>query len=319
LKNIRFLSLAALLGAGFSSAAIACDSCALYLADGADRPGFSLAVAHQFTRLGSVWQGDRQRGNPVDQYLDSSITQWTLGWSRGGPWHVQLTVPYISRSYVRPEHAEIERGRVRGLGDATLAARWQVARHVTSRGDTLEFNVLGDVEFGTGDADRLGDEVGHHFHHHTGFPDSGIHGHDLALGSGSTDGLLGADARWQRGRGFVRGALQYKLRRPGAFDYRMADETSWETGLGYHAVLTHAHSLALQALFSAEHKGLDSLAGERQVDTGISTRYVGVRASGTIGQRFSAEAGLEIPVRIRTSELMVVPDYRVRVAAAWRF
>jgi hypothetical protein len=314
----RLLATAVLLG-GLTRAAVACDSCALYLAEGAGRPGFTLAVAQQFTRLGSVWQGDRHLGNPVDQYLESSTTQLTLGWSQGGPWQVQFTLPYISRSYRRPEHALIDSGRERGPGDATLAGRYRLASLATTGGDELELNVLGGVEFATGDAGHLGDEIGHHFHHHAGFPDSGVHGHDLALGSGSTDWLLGADGRWTHRRLFVQGSLQYKLRRPGAFDYRMADETSWEIGAGGHVVLTHAHSLALQALVSEEHKGLDLLAGDAQEDTGISVRYLGARVSGSVGQRFSASASLELPVRIRTSETMVVPDYRVRAAANWRF
>lgn len=312
-----FLLAAGLLG-GFTRA-VACDSCALYLAEGADRPGFTLAVAQQFTRLGSVWSGRQQLGNPVDQYLESSTTQVTLGWSRGGPWHAQLTLPYISRRYLRPEHALIETGRESGLGDTTLAGRYQVAKFTSARGDEFEFNLVGGVEFGTGDAEHLGDEIGHHFHHHAGFPDSGVHGHDLALGSGSTDWLLGADARWTHGRLFARGSLQQKLNRPGKFDYRLADETAWEIGAGGHVVLTHAHSLAVQALASEDHKGLDSLAGDAQVDTGISVRYLGARVSGSIGQRFTAQASVEIPVRIRTTETMVVPDYRLKAAANWRF
>ncbi len=311
------VSLAAL--AGLTRAAVACDSCALYLAEGAETPGYTLSVAHQFTRLGSVWSGDHRLGNPVDQYLDSHITQLSLGYSHGGPWQVQVTLPYISRSYLRPAHALIETGRESGLGDATLAARYRLWRQTTARGDEFAFNVLGGVEFATGDAGHLGDEVGHHFHHHAGFPDSGIHGHDLALGSGSTDYLLGADAGWKRGRLFARGQLQYKLRRPGAFDYRLADETSWELGAGGYVVLTHAHSLAVQALFSADHKGLDSLAGDPQEDTGISVRYLGGRITGTWGTRLTADTSVELPVRIRTTETMVVPDYRVRAAVTWRF
>lgn len=313
----KLLPFLAVLGA-LPSAGPACDSCALFIADGADRPGFTASVAHQFTRLGTVWQGDRQLGNPVDQYLDSHVTQFTVGYSRGGPWSLQFTLPYVSRRYLRPEHALIETGREAGWGDATLAASYRVWRKVTET-STVEFTLLGGVEFGTGDDTHLGDEVGHHFHHHDGFPDSGIHGHDLALGSGSTDYLVGADALWRRQRFFARAHLQHKLRRPGAYDYRMADETSWEAGPGAYVILTHEHSLAAQAFFSAEHKGLDTLAGEAQLDTGYSGHYLGARLTGTWRDSLTATASLELPVRQRTTETMVVPDYRWRAAATWRF
>lgn len=312
----KILLSAALLG-GLTRTGLACDSCALYVAEGTDRPGWTLSVAQQFTRLGTVWQGDQRLGNPVNQYLDSSVTQLTASYGRG-PWSLQFTLPFVTRSYLRPEHALIETGRESGWGDATLAACYRLWRHETDT-DAFEFNVLGGVKFATGDATHLGDELGEDFHHHAGFPDSGIHGHDLALGSGSTDYVLGADTEWRRGRFFLRGSLQYKLRRPGAFDYRLADETAWEAGPGAYVILKESRSLAVQALFSAEHKGLDTLAGEAQVDTGFSGRYVGGRISGTLGEHLVAAASIELPVWRHTTETMVVPDYRLRAAVTWRF
>jgi hypothetical protein len=314
----RLVLSAAVLG-GLTRAAVACDSCALYIADGADRPGFTATVAPQFTHLGTVQDGAAELPNPVNQYLDSLNTQFVLGYSQGGPWHLQATLPYLVKTYRRPDHADIETGRVSGIGDATLAAQYRLWQHTAARGDEFEFNVLGGVKFATGDADHLGDEIGEEEHHHAEFPESGVHGHDLALGSGSTDYLFGGAALWTHGRLFLRGSIQYKLRTPGAFDYELADETSWELGAGGHVVLTHEHSLAVQALLSEEHKGLDTLAGEPQEDTGISVRYAGARVHGTIGQRFAADAAIELPIRIRTSATMVVPDYRVRGAVTWRF
>jgi hypothetical protein len=305
---------------GFTPAVVACDSCALYIAEGAEHTGFTLSIAEQFTRLGTVWSGARQLGNPVDQYLDSSVTQVSVDYSRGDPWHVQLTLPYISRTYLRPEHADREHGRVSGLGDATLAMRYRLWQSTSPRAGEFAVNVLGGVEFATGAADHLGDEIGEDDAPQPGeFPESGVHGHDLALGSGSTDYLLGLDTGWTRGRLFARGQLQYKLRRPGAFDYRLADETSWELGAGGYVILTHQHSLAVEALFAADHKGLDTLAGEAQGDTGISIRYLGARVIGTLGQRLTADAAVELPVRIRTTATMVVPDYRLHAAVNWRF
>lgn len=310
------LSLAVL--GSLSSAGRACDSCALFIADGADHPGWTASIAHQFTRLGTVWSGDQKLGNPVNQYIDSQAIQFTAGYSRGGPWSWQFTMPYLSRSYLRPDHALIETGREAGWGDATLAARYRLYRKVTET-RSVEFAVLGGVKFATGDATHLGDEIGETPHHHANFPDSGVHGHDLALGSGSTDYLLGADGEWRQQRFFVRGSLQYKLRRPGAFDYRLADEASWEAGPGAYAILTHEHSLAVQGLFAAEHKGLDTLAGEKQDDTGSSFHYVGARLTATWRDSLTVSASVEVPVRRRTSETMVVPDYRWRTAFTWRF
>lgn len=295
--------------------AVACDACALYLARPTDRPGFTLTTAHQFTRMGTLWEGARAAGNPIDQYLDSHITQVALGYTRGGAWQAQFTLPYVSRRFLRPDHSQIEQGREQGLGDATLAGRYRLWQTVTARGDELTVSVLGGIKFGTGNADRL--EPANHVHHH--FVPSGIHEHDLALGSGSTDWLAGAEAGWQRGRWFAHAQWQRKLRHPGAYDYRYADENTWEAGVGAYLLLTHERFLALQALYSADRKGLDTLAGEADADTGASVRYLGTKLAGTLGRRLSAEAVFELPVRIRTSGTMVAPDYRIRGAVNWRF
>jgi hypothetical protein len=315
LKTLSTLLVSVVSLGGLAPAALACDACTLYVADVAGQPGFTLTTAHQFTRLGSLWSGDHRLGNPADQYLDSHITQLSVGYSRGDRWHAQLTLPYLSRSFRRPDHARIEQGRERGPGDATLAARYRLWQTTTGRGDELELNLLGGVKFATGNAGRL--EPANHVHHH--FVPNGVHEHDLALGSGSTDWLVGADASWQRGRLFAGGQVQYRLRRPGAFAYRFGDETSWELSAGGFVIQTSAHSLALQALFSADHKGIDSLAGVPDEDTGSNVRYLGARVSGSLGRRFEADASLELPVRIRTTETMVAPDYRLRAALNWRF
>jgi hypothetical protein len=55
----------------------------------------------------------------------------------------------------------------------------------------------------------------------------GIHGHDLALGSGSVDGILGASTYASYDRFFMTAVVQYAVRREGAFDYRYANDLTW--------------------------------------------------------------------------------------------
>src|SRR5689334_2413955 len=88
-----------ILGGAATRFAFGCDACALLDAPPADHPGWTLAASEQFTRFGTVWSGSQRLPNPVDQYLDSSITQFALGYTRGGLWRVQATLPYIRRTY----------------------------------------------------------------------------------------------------------------------------------------------------------------------------------------------------------------------------
>jgi hypothetical protein len=299
---------------GLTRAAVACDSCALYLAEGTERPGFTASIAHQYTRLGTLWNGATKTGNPIDQFVDSHITQVGVGYSTGGPWHVQLTVPYVDRTFFRPDHALTERGRDQGLGDLVLAGRYRVLT-ATRNNDEWAVHILGGMKLGTGNADRL--KPANHVHHH--FVPSGVHEHDLALGSGSTDWLIGADASWVHASWFARAQIQHELRRPGAFGYRFGDETSWELGAGRHLLLTPGKTLSLQALFSGDRRSLDSLGDIPDDDTGMNVSYLGARVAGTLGQRFAADASFELPIRIRTTVTMVVPDFRLRAAVNWRF
>ena len=317
MKSFSKLFLLILLGGPSTRVANACDACALFVAPAADQPGWTLAASEQFTRFGTVWNGSQRLPNPVDQYLDSSITQFAIGYTQGGVWRVQATLPYIHRSYLRPDHADIEHGAVSGIGDATLSGHIFAWRH-NGEGQHFSLGLLGGIELPTGNADHLGDELNEDVHEHANFPESGVHGHDLALGSGSTDYLGGVDVAWEHGRWFAGGNLQYKWRRPGKFGYRIADEVSWEAGPGYRFLSSETDSFSAQILLSAEHKGFDTLAGETQTDTASSARYIGLRFSGQRGRHFLAESSIEVPVWRRTSDTMVVPDYRIRASITWR-
>ncbi len=302
---------------GFTRAAVACDTCALFLAEGEGHAGFTLANATQFTHFGTLWDGAHRQPNVVGQSLDSTITQLTLAYGNGGPWLVQAALPYLRRTFTRPDDGAIEHGRVSGLGDATLAARL-TAWHRETGSSMLALAVFGGVKFATGNADHLGDELAEAEPGASPLPASGIHGHDLALGSGATDFVFGGDATAHIGRWFARTSLQYKLHRAGKFGYRFADEVATEVAAGRYLVLEHTRTLAVQAFLAAEHKGLDVLRGATQDDTGFSFRNAGARVMASFGDAWAADASVEVPIWRRTSALMAVPDYRARASLSWR-
>ena len=86
------------------------------------------------------------------------------------------------------------------------------------------------VEFPTGDSGRLRQE--HDEVEVPGAPPSGVHGNDLALGSGSFDAIVGgaANARWRRL--FFSADVQYFIRTRGDFGYRFGNEVSVSGGPG---------------------------------------------------------------------------------------
>jgi hypothetical protein len=150
-------------------------------------------------------------------------------------------------------------------------------------------------------------------------PDSGIAGHDLALGSGSVDGLLGTglSLRWRRL--FLNAGVQYALRTEGSFGHQFANDLIWWGGPGVYLSLTHNHSLTLQLFASGETKGKDTVYGVPDEDSAETIVYLGPQIGLTLGSRFGLQIGADLPVSVQNSGLQIVPDYRAHAAFTWRF
>ncbi len=305
--------------AGICASGNACDLCAIYAAqqaEGAAGRGFVAGVAEQFTHFGTLQMDGQKVDDPTSQYLDSSISQVFAGYYFNERFGVQFNLPVIYRSFQRPEGFGIDRGTESGIGDVSLLGNARLFR--TDSGDwTITWNALGGVKFPTGSTDRITEEFEEV--EVPGAPASGIHGHDLTLGSGSFDGLVGTSAfvRWRRA--FLSAQVQYALRSTGDYDYRFANDLTWLGGPGLYLALAHQYTLALQAVVSGEDKGTDTFQGESAEDTGVTAVYLGPQVDFTWGGKLSAEVAVDLPVSIDNTALQAVPDYRVRAALAWHF
>jgi hypothetical protein len=301
-----------------ATAAQACDLCAVYSALEAKeaRPGWVAGVSEQYTRFATLQEDGERVGDPVGQRLDSSITQLAVGYQFNDRFGLQLNVPVIYRSFKRPEGFSVERGSESGLGDVLLSGHLRLLDRETED-STMTMSVLAGVKFPTGDSDRLKEEL--HEVEVPGAPESGVHGHDLALGSGSYDGIVGAAGfgRWKRL--FVTASTQYAIRSEGDFGYRYANDLTWNGGPGVFVWMRHDRTLAVQCNVSGEWKPKDTFRGSKADDTALTAVYVGPEISVTWREHLSAELGLDFPVIEDNSALQLVPDYRVRAAATWRF
>lgn len=324
MKALKFILPATLLAAGTVSA---CDLCNVYSAlsaRGDIERGWVAGAAEQFTHFGTLQLDGVEVPNPDRERLDSSITQVVLGYNFSSRFGVQFNLPLIHRSFRRVEDTGVVNGSESGIGDAALLAHFQIYDH-EGKNSTFNWYVLGGVKFPTGNASRLGEEAAEHTGGEEGEgvepeePHSGIHGHDLALGSGSVDGIIGTGifARWHRW--FFNANVQYALRSSGEFGYRFADDLTWTGGPGVFLVLKDEFTLRLQAVVSGETKGLDDFQGIKADDTGITSVFVGPQVSLSWKDRVSFEAGVELPVLLNNTALQMVPDYRIRSAFTVRF
>jgi hypothetical protein len=335
------LGIAAAVALERAAPALACDVCAIYTATEVSqgRTGFRAGVAEQFTR----YDTERLNGEEIPsfgEHLNSSITQFLLGYQFTDRFGLQLNIPFIARTFRRLEDGGLMNGDSIGAGDLSLIGNLLAFSNATEHSVFL-FHLLGGLKLPSGNPDFLAEELpvltaattprrGISSHstaapHHDGDPsgggrqEGGIHGHDLALGSGSVDGIVGGSIYWSYDRFFVSAALQYAVRRPGAFEYQFANDLTWEGGPGWYAILSHDYTLGVEAVLSGETKGNDTQAGQHLDDTAITALYVGPGVRFTWGTQLSLEMSGDLPVVQHNTSLQIVPNFRFRGGIVWRF
>lgn len=320
---MKFLKYAVAAAALCALPVSACDLCAVYAASearGEMGRGWFAGVADQFTHFGTLQEDGRKVSNEFNEHLQSSITQVLLGYNFTEKFGVQFNAPFIHRSFKRRVGHHVEKGSESGLGDVALLAHLQACRHDT-RNTTFAWSVLGGIKFPTGFTHRIKEEIEHHEEEEGGSHThpSGVHGHDLTLGSGSFDGIVGTSfyVRWRRA--FLTAAAQYAIRTEGDHTYEYANDLIWSGGPGAYLLFEDGYTLALQANVSGENKGRDRFLDEIAVDTGITSVFVGPQLLATFGSRCTVDVGIDLPVSIDNTALQIVPDYRVRGALAVRF
>ncbi len=340
MKSLK-LTLLSILSFSAAAPAFACDLCGCYtprLEVVREKSyAFFAGAGEQFTHFGTVRVDGSKVENPTGQYLDSSNTQLVAGVTffenRCG---VQLNVPLLYRSYKRPEGFDIERGHVSGLGDVALLANWvafkketyaqeralskdgKTATHTQSVVPDFSASVklLAGIKFPTGDASRLAEEFRES--ETEGAPASGIHGHDLALGTGSYDGIFGVQVFTRYRAVFFQADTQFTLRGDGRYSYHFANDLSWSGGPGVDLLRRGADVLALQCVVSGESKDTDRFQGRVAGDTGVTSLYVGPRVLATWG-RVNAEVAVDLPALMHTTALQTTADYRIRAGFTIRF
>ena len=316
----------------------ACDVCAVYTAteQRESRQGLLVGVAEQLSRFTTLQDDGEKIDNP-GEHLTSSITQLLVGYDFNSRLGLQLTLPVIVRDFRRREDGVIKSGNESGIGDLSLIGTVRPYHYVSER-SVVRTALLGGLKFPTGSADRLREELEEDHgdeeealtapgrEHHGGVDHEeedagpiGVHGHDLALGSGSFDGIIGGAffASWDRF--FWTTGVQYAIRTEGDFDYRYANDLTWIGGPGVYPFLAHDSSVSLQAVVTGEHKGKDEQKGAEVGDTAITSVYMGPGVGATWGTSLGAEIAVDFPILQDNSDVQIVRDYRLRFGASWRF
>lgn len=307
MKILKSFAFAVLAVAGAQSMN-ACDICAIYdatEAHGGLGSGLIGGVAEQFTHFGTLQDGGHKIGGH-GEYIDSSISQLFVLYNINKRAGLQLNIPFIHREWGdNTGHAHTS-----GLGDISLVghvALWEKF----SENFSLNWNLMGGVKFPTGNSSLLA-------LNDADLP-TGIGGHDLALGSGSYDGLIGTTvfARYQRW--FATANLQYAIRTRGDFGHRYANDFTWIGGPGYYVALKDAYTIAVQFNIAGETKGKDNFYGIPDEDSAATLVYLGPEVNFTWGNKLNVVLAADLPVHRDNTGEQVMPDYRIRAVASWKF
>ena len=260
-------------------------------------PGWLINFHGQHSSLTTGMDGSRVLDNQERQRLTSSVLQLSAAYNFSQDFGLQLTVPYIDRTFRRSNGNRMESGAVSGIGDTTLAARFTpLTRFEPDSAWIWNFQV--GVKLPTGNASRLREEFvshglgGNHQHHEEDAHDEQHHqdrqdppirlhggedhgddhqapvaptpiqplaeslvgGHDLALGSGSVDGLLGTSMFLRQKSFFLETGAQYQLRTRGAYGYQMGNALFWNVSPGFLLVNDGSSLTGLQLNVSGESK-----------------------------------------------------------------
>ena len=322
---------------GLLAGAQACDLCAIYRAAdarGEYSAGPSLTVSEQFTHSGTEqFNGiPFPRANP--DRLDRSVTHVVTGWNFSQRIGISLNLPVIHESYRFNElmggFTPIRRNASEtGIGDLACVGRWQVIG-MSSMTWGFTANLLAGIQLPTGDTGHLRelqDDIDHyesvvgpgHSHDALGPVVSGVHLHDISLGTGSVDGLFGltTSTRWQRL--FFNIQAQYATRTVGAGHYRFADDLIVSGGPGGFLWLKNQATLSLALNTAYETRGSDEFRGKASIHTGQTVWYLGSQLNLTWKSHLSAQLGAEVALQAGGRGFQNVPDYRINATTSWRF
>ena len=342
MRSFRSAILAIILSGAVAPLAYSCDLCSIYNSLESQKGtagALQLGVAEQFTSYSRIQNNGTFVDNDEHQRLSSSITQLFAGYNISNSVSAQISLPYINRRFARVEGESIDRGTEAGIGDLPIIVRYTPYNYRESD-SAFTIQLLAGIKLPTGSSDRLKEEQQENHHgqvdvqtddghmeveaiprheDHDHEASSVIHGHDLALGSGSVDFPVGARFFAESGRLFGAADFQYTIRNKGDYDYRYANDLLWNVGPAYYIVLHHDTTVALRANLNGEYKGKDFGNGEQQNGTSINTMFLGPQVLIAAGGCLHGEFGVDFPVHQENSGLQAVASYRFRAGLTYRF
>ncbi len=259
------------------------------------------------------------------QYLTTITSEPFLGYNFCEHFGLQLELPVIYResvivgpgsalrAFTQDFRSDFGMGDIRLLGNVGLI-------HKNGPDYTVNWNFIGGIKLPTGDSSKLSKT--------DPATTTGITSADLALGSGSYDGVVGTDLHLRRHNLFLTLESEYAIRSEGAFEYQFANDVSWSAGPGIYLLDKDDCSLSFQIMASGDWKDKDRsgtieghpLGGKFDVpSTDETSVFLGPQINFTWRDDVTAQFGADVPVAIYTSGVQEIPTFRLYASVMLRF
>jgi hypothetical protein len=315
---------------------LACETCGCSPVTGPVQnfyePGWVMQFNGQYSSLTTGMDGSQILANPEGQSLNSSIAQLSAAYNFSQDWGVQLVVPYLNRNYRRTAGDHMESGTLAGLGDITLSGRYSPVAHFDEDSNFV-WNLQLGLKLPTGSSGALREEL-QHLSETTGPNESPgptqdgdlptpvlaeplVGGHDLALGSGSLDGVLGTSLFYRQQSLFLNAGAQYLLRTRGSYGYQFGNALLWNFSPGFLLSRDPEQLVGLQLNLSGEIKQQDNIQGLPIDHTGMTGIYAGPQLF-ISGTDLNMQAAVDFPLVQHTDGPTLVQDYRLKLQLNWK-
>lgn len=312
---------ASLIGVGGANA---CDFCAVYSSiesKGGSKGSYNIGAAYQFTHYESNIKPVGRADLP-GQHLESNITQLFANYNVTDHLSAQINIPLIYRDFRRVVNGQVEDGSESGLGDIALLVRYEAVR-THKKDSSLAWELFGGLKLPTGDADRLKEETDFFepriFARHGNTADGAlVGGDDLALGTGSTDWIIGSSLFLQQNNFFLSGSAQYAIRQEGDFDYHYGNDLQWHVGPGYYLILEDDRTLSLRLRLSGEDKEKDRINSQTLEGSEDNRVYAGPELSYSIREQWNLSLATDFAVETEDSANGVTPRYRTLAVVSYK-
>ncbi len=235
--------------------------------------------------------------------------------------NLDINLPVVSQAYTERPNYTYDSGRDTSLGDLSLLLTFRPFFGV--KDDKLvDWRIRAGVKLPTGDSGELknypntnslprpGDPV---------YPTSAVHPYDRALGSGSTDWIVGSSyvVRYEEFFGVLDG--QFIGRTTGENDFKFGDTITAHAMPGYIFSQTRGNEFSILMDASYRYSAQSSYDGQTVDDSGQTAFTLGPQLMANFQKQTIVSIGIDIPLYQSVEGTQLASDYEILAAVMTGF